>query len=122
MQADNPYGDDILHNPGLTQSSDTIAPQSSAVVWVQCHEGQTALGGGYILGGAGDYLAGGSNNGAIVMSSAPAYVENGALSYNAPITNQGIGSFRPNAWSVSAYNPTASPVVVRPTIVCATTS
>lgn len=120
VQADVPYGQDIDPNAGLTQSSDTIAPGTQKTVWVQCHEGQTALGGGFVLGGTGDYYNGGTSEpGVQILSSTPAYVENGALSTNPPITNDQIGSFRPNAWSVSAYNSTDSPVVVRPSIVCA---
>jgi hypothetical protein len=120
VQADIPYGQDVLPNPGLVQSDDTIPAGATQSVWVMCHEGQTALGGGFILGGPGDYVSGGSDNGAVILSSLPAYVEDGALSYNAPITNQDIGSFRPNAWAVSVHNPTDGSIVVRPSIICAT--
>lgn len=123
VQADTPYGDDIDHNDGLSQSADTIPAGATQSVWVECHgDSMTAISGGFIMGATGDWVAGGTYlPNVTVMSSVPAYVENGALSYNAPITDQGVGSFRPNAWAVSVHNGSDSDVVVRPSVVCAAT-
>jgi len=121
LESDGPYPG--RSNPEYNLSGDQGAQSSLAWVgdngaalqqtWVMCAPGKTALGGGF-----GDNDGGGQNK-LNIVTSAPAQVVDGKLTYKA-IDGDVAGSFVPNAWLVEGYNNnTSGELIVRPHVICA---
>jgi hypothetical protein len=121
LESDGPYpGQTDLGNLGTAGSegdnSDALvlADGEAHTVWVQCATDKVALGGGFRLAAdAGTAAA----QAVQVTASEPTQIVDGAIVYE-PIDGDAAGSFVANGWAVEAINTGASPVVVRPWVVC----
>jgi len=126
--AEEPYGQDVLPNAGITQSNSTLAPDATTIVWAACPSGEVAIGGGYRAdsdssaydNSQGDTPPSDTTGGLSVLASEPSYESGGVLNVNAdPVQDSATGNYQPNAWAVTVYNSNSTPEHARAAVVCA---
>jgi hypothetical protein len=126
LQADEPYGNDGLANPNITQSNTTVPNGATQVVWAACPAGKTAISGGFRIGN-GSAGASESDTPQPVVSSVypiasePSYYDSSTKSLNLATAPQvtGYGSYLPNAWAVTVENISGAPAYGRVAVICA---
>lgn len=118
VTTDGPYpgATNLVHGDNSTSEWATSGLQTS---WVQCAEGETAIGGGFSRGDAGGY------DHLNIVSASPALIRNGEV-----ISISGVGleaetvnedwAYVPNGWVVEGFNHGEVSQIVRPHVVCAT--
>jgi hypothetical protein len=123
LQADEPYGQDVLPNANLTQSDSKIPAGTTQVVWVACPTGKFAVGGGFRLGDAGahesDTPAQAAYPNLQVVASEASFEKDGHLSLADATQVTSYGSYRPNAWAVTVTNSGATDQSARAQVICA---
>ena len=130
VQADEPYGQDVDPNANVTQSDGAIAAGTTAVVWVACPSGKTAIGGGFRIGNGQSADAAESDSTAAtysgsdvqVLASESTYETGGKLSLASAPQVTSYGSYLPNAWAVTVHNGGTATAYARSNVICADTA
>lgn len=124
LQADEPYGRDVLPNANLTQSDSKVPAGTTQVVWVACPTGKYAVGGGFRLGDAGAHESDTPTQAAYpnlqVVASEASFEKDGHLSLADATQVTSYGSYLPNAWAVTVSNSGATDQSARAQVICAT--
>ena len=117
VEADGPYPGmtNLVHGDNSTATWNSTGLNLS---WVQCAEGETAIGGGFARGDEGNY------NDLNVVTASPALIRDGQVISIAGMTEaDGVNedwAFVPNGWAVEGFVNGPGERVVRPYVVCAT--
>jgi hypothetical protein len=123
LQADEPYGQDVLPNAALTQSDSKVPAGTTTVVWVACPTGKYAVGGGFRLGDSGAHESDTATQAAYpdlqVIASEASYEKDGHLSLADAPQVTSYGSYTPNAWAVTVTNSGATDQSARAQVICA---
>lgn len=130
VQADEPYGQDVDPNAGITQSDGAIAAGTTGVVWAACPAGKAAIGGGFRIGNGQSADAAESDSTAAtysgsdvqVLASESSYYDakTGKLSLAAAPQVTAYGSYLPDAWAVTVHNSGTATAYARANVICAT--
>jgi hypothetical protein len=119
VTTDGPYPgvSNLVHGDNSTSTWTQAAGLNTS--WVQCAEGETAIGGGFSRGDEGGY------NDLNIVSASPALIRNGQV---ISITGTGLQAetvnedwaYVPNGWVVEGFVNGEGERIVRPHVVCAT--